>query len=66
MGMHVLLQCLKFLAGLAIATSPWLFGYADNGAGVTTHLVIGVGLMAMALWNLARLARRQPLVGTKH
>jgi hypothetical protein len=54
------------LAGVVLAASPWIFGFADEGASAwVPHLVFGLGLLAAGLMTQhhregSRAASRQP------
>ena len=63
--MHVVLQLLKIILGGWIIASPWIFTYKTNTPAVASNVLIGGGFVLMALANLWRLSRKQPLVGTK-
>lgn len=44
------------LVGLWIAISPWLLGFADMANAMWSHVVIGLGVAALALYELWQLS----------
>jgi hypothetical protein len=40
---------LDYLMGGLVAVSPWLFGYADGGTTAMVHLMLGAGMILIAL-----------------
>jgi hypothetical protein len=54
------------LAGVVLAASPWIFGFADEGTSAwVPHLVFGLGLLAAGLMTqhhreTSRAGSRQP------
>lgn len=42
----------NMLVGLWVAVSPWVPAFADRGALMTNHVIVGVAVLVLALWEL--------------
>lgn len=42
---------LDYLTGALLIVAPWLFGFANGGAAQTVPVVIGIAIIAMALFT---------------
>ena len=42
----------ELVLGFWIVLSPWMIGYADTGPGHTAHMLIGLGVIGLSLWDL--------------
>lgn len=40
---------LDYIIGLALIAAPWLFGFADNGPGTWTPVILGGGVILYSL-----------------
>jgi succinate dehydrogenase/fumarate reductase cytochrome b subunit len=42
----------NMLVGLWVAVSPWVPAFADRSALMTNHVIVGVAVLVLALWEL--------------
>jgi hypothetical protein len=43
---------LNLLIGVWVAVSPWVGLLADRGAMMTSNVIVGIGVVVLALWEL--------------